>query len=125
MDEQKIAYCGLTCSMCPILIATFRNDNILRQKVFVEWSELYREYFKDQGMGNLKLEDMSCRGCRSDGGQFKGCTICVIRKCCQEKNLESCAYCRDYEKCEALNGFYSIPEHKPAKDYLDRIRSRC
>ncbi len=124
MDEQKIAYCGLNCAMCPILNATIRNDTILRQKIFVEWSELYREYFKDQGMHDLILEDMSCRGCRSDRGQFTGCTICVIRKCCQEKKLESCAYCRDYEKCEALNGFYSIPEHKPAKDNLDMIRSR-
>ena len=123
MDEQKTAYCGLNCETCPILIATITNDNILRQKVFREWSEHYREYFKDQGMPGLKPEDMSCRGCRSDRGQFTGCTICPIRKCCREKNLESCAYCSDYEKCETLNGFYSIPEHKPAKDNLDLIRS--
>jgi len=124
MDEQKTAYCGLDCAKCPIFIATVGNDNILRHKVFLEWSELYRDYFKDQGMSDLKPEDMSCTGCRSDRGRFMGCAICAIRKCCREKNLESCAYCRDYERCEALNGFYSIPEHKPAKDTLDVIRSR-
>ncbi len=123
MDEQKTAYCGLDCAKCPIFIATVTNDHILRQKVFRDWSVLYRDYFKDQGMGDLKQEDMICTGCRSDRGQFTGCTICAIRRCCREKDLESCAYCRDYEKCEALNGFYSIPEHKPAKDTLDGIRS--
>jgi len=124
MDEQKIAYCGLDCVECPTRIATVYNDDVLRQKIFKEWSELYGEYLKDQGISGLQPKDMNCRGCRSDSSRFTGCTICVIRKCCQEKKLDSCAYCSEYEKCEALNGFYSIPKHKPAKDNLDKIRSR-
>jgi hypothetical protein len=124
MEEQKIAYCGLNCAECPIFIATINNDYTLRQKIAQEWSELYSEYLKEQGIHGLKPEEMSCGGCRSDRGRFMGCALCAIRKCCQEKKLESCAYCIEYEKCEMLNGFYSVQEHKPAKDNLDKIRSR-
>ena len=42
----------------------------------------------------------------------------------REKNLETCAECIDYEKCETLTGFHSIPLYKPAKDKADMIRSR-
>lgn len=123
IEKQKIAYCGLNCAECLIFIATVNDDYLLRQKIAQEWSGLYGEYLNEQGIHGFKPEEMSCRGCQSDNGRFLGCAVCVIRKCCQEKKLESCAYCREYEKCEVLNGFYSFQEHKPAKDNLDKIRS--
>jgi len=36
-----------------------------------------------------------------------GFASCSIRKCAQEKNLESCAECDDYLSCKLLNSFMS------------------
>lgn len=32
MKEQDLAFCGLNCNKCPVLIATANNDDMLRQK---------------------------------------------------------------------------------------------
>jgi len=123
MEEQKIAYCGLNCAECPIFIATVNNDFSLRQKIAREWSDLYGEYLKERGVDGLKPEEMSCGGCRSDGGRFMGCASCVIRSCCQERILDSCAYYSEYERCEFLKGFHSVIEHRAGMDNLEKIRS--
>jgi len=111
--------CGLNCGSCPIFIATVNDDNVLRQKTAQEWSELYGAYIgKD-----LKLEDVNCKGCLSEAMVFVGCSNCSIRKCCREKKFVTCASCSEYDTCEMLRGFFSVPTNEPAKSNLDRIRS--
>ncbi len=124
MQEQELAYCGLSCVSCPIFIATANDDDELRRKTAQEWSKIYKEILGTLGMDEPKPEDMNCRGCKSESDHFKGCTSCPIRKCCREKSLTTCAGCSDYEACDTLNGFYSIIQHRQAKDNLDRIRMR-
>ena len=49
MKEQDLAYCGLNCNKCPVLIATANNDDMLRQKTAKEWSDLYAEILNKVG----------------------------------------------------------------------------
>lgn len=123
MKESDLAYCGLNCSKCPVLIATIRDDDALRHKTAMEWTDLYAVILKSIGLDSLKAEDVNCHGCRSEGVIFSACEKCPIRPCCQEKSLVNCAGCREYEACDILKGFYSFDVHLPAKKNLDRIRS--
>lgn len=103
MKNLTIGFCGLNCEECPVLIATNNDDNELRHKTAKEWSELYSEYLGDRKLG---IEDINCQGCRSEGDIFIGCMNCVIRGCCKEKQLSTCADCNDYNLCDKLNGFF-------------------
>ncbi len=124
MKESDLAYCGMNCGKCPVFIATARNDDMLRQKTARDWTNSYAKILETVGIESLKSEDINCHGCKSEQGHFFGCNKCTIKPCCQEKNLVTCAGCREYESCEILKGFYSFDIHRPAKDKLDRIRSR-
>ncbi|MCK4527151.1 DUF3795 domain-containing protein [candidate division WOR-3 bacterium] len=113
MDEM-IAFCGLTCSKCPALLATQKDDNNERKKVAEFWSKEFNQ--------EIKVEDINCDGCLVENGRlFNYCKICKIRKCGLEKGVENCAYCNDYA-CEELNKFFDMaPE---AKQNLEEIRKQ-
>lgn len=120
--EKSIAYCGIDCSECPVLIATAEDDDELRKKTAEEWSKLYTDILESFGIPRLKPGDMNCYGCRSDHGHFIGCSACPIRKCSQERNVSECASCDEYESCDMLKASYSIAIHKDSKENLDQIR---
>jgi hypothetical protein len=92
----------------------------LRAKTAKEFTELYAEYM---GGHTVKPEEVNCSGCQSESGLFIGCELCPIRKCCREKKFTTCTGCIDFQQCEMLNGFYSIPAHKQAKENLDNLRA--
>jgi hypothetical protein len=119
MDELAFAFCGTDCRECPVLVATVNGDDELRRQTAAEWEQLYSEYI---GKKELSIEDMNCRGCRSDSDlQFVGCRSCPIRRCCQQRNLATCADCDEHETCEVINGFFtSAPQ---ARVNLARIRT--
>jgi len=119
MGKRRLAYCGLICETCPLFIATANNDNALRMKTFKEWKKQYAEYLD---VYTLTVKDMNCNGCLSDDEPFIACTNCSMRKCCRGKKYTTCAECIEYQTCEMLNGFYSVPAHKPAQANLDKIR---
>ena len=119
MEIQKLGYCGLNCEACPVFIAKANNDDELRQETALEWSDLYADVL---GKDVLTKEDINCSGCRAEQSIFIGCRHCPIRGCSQEKKFSTCASCSEYQTCEMLNGFYTVPSHLQAKDNLDRIR---
>ncbi len=121
MDIQKLGYCGFDCTACPVSIAQATGDDELRAKTAEEWSALYADYL---GGKVLKAGDMHCEGCRAAQGIFTGCTTCPIRKCCRDRALLTCAECPEYASCGMLNGFFSEPSHRPAKENLDCIRKK-
>ncbi|WP_369123349.1 hypothetical protein [Methanococcoides alaskense] len=51
-----------------------------------------------------------------------GCSNCPIRKCCKGKEFSTCASCDEYETCNMLKGFFSVPNHQNAESNLDKIR---
>jgi len=107
-----IAYCGIKCSDCGILLATRDDKEESRREVAKTWSEKFR--------WNLKPEDINCDGCLSEGSRlFNYCETCGVRECAMEKAVETCADCTDYG-CDKIKAIWDLaPE---AKANLEGIR---
>lgn len=90
-----IACCGLDCESCEARLATVNDDAALRNKVARLWSELN---------GVLITEDMiRCEGCRADGVKTPYCeSLCPIRQCAMDRDVETCGSCGEMEACEKL-----------------------
>jgi hypothetical protein len=111
--ERLVAFCGLICTECPAYLATQADDDAARARVAAEWTEAY-------GLAGLTVTDVNCDGCSARSRLSNFCYECPIRKCAQERTRSNCAHCEEYERCEHLNGFFTVaPE---AKIQLDRIR---
>jgi hypothetical protein len=110
--DNMIGYCGITCSECPAMLATVKDDDQERARVAQMWSEQFKV--------TLNAEDINCNGCLSTTEPlFSHCKVCEIRKCGQEKQVMNCAYCDDYD-CEKLTKFLDmVPE---ARSKLEKIR---
>lgn len=93
--NEYIAYCGLNCETCEARIATINDDQLLREKVAKEWSELN---------GTEITPDMiNCTGCRIEGVKTPYCdSICPIRQCAMKKEVETCGSCKKMNTCEKL-----------------------
>jgi len=126
------AYCGLDCKKCPIFVATSNNDEATRQTLADEFSKAFKSedladildkiHRNTRTLGNLRPEDMNCKGCRSESNVYIGCMSCRIRECCLKNSLPTCASCEEYETCNLLKCFYSISAfQQQAKDNLERI----
>lgn len=72
-------YCGLYCGACSIAMhgKTASTDKFAAC------------------LGSVPKEDLICGGCKSDMVYF-GCSICTLRSCAREKNVEHCTDCSDY-----------------------------
>jgi hypothetical protein len=116
--NEIIAYCGLVCHSCPILLATREENSEKRDMMRVDISEQIRKHYGTE----YRPQDITdCDGCKSESGRlFSGSKKCEIRKCAREKSIENCAHCNEYA-CERLDKFFATdPE---AKKRLDVIRS--
>jgi flavodoxin len=108
-----VSYCGLNCEECEAFVATKNNDGPLKEKVAKNWSKLY----------GIKVEpkDISCAGCKSSEKKDKYCeSMCKIRKCCQQKEIETCAHCEAFA-CEYLQEVFDYS--LDAKKTLECLRS--
>ncbi len=93
--KTLIAYCGLDCEKCDARIATLRNDQALREKTAKLWSEL--------NQAEITPDMINCLGCRADGVKTPYCaSLCPVRQCALEKNLETCGGCENMERCEKV-----------------------
>lgn len=97
--EKHIAMCGLDCAKCDAFIATKNNDNKMRERVAIDWTE--RHIMKEYSRPALKAKDINCKGCLSDGPIYLYCGSCDIRKCGLKKGISSCEECSKY-KCAIL-----------------------
>ncbi len=113
-----IAYCGLDCDTCPILLATLEQDKsrqqALRETIAKECTEHYNM--------NLRPEEINdCDGCKATTGRlFSGCLDCKIRKCAILKKVESCAFCSEYI-CKKLKVF--LQNDPTVENRLEEIRT--
>ena len=93
--NDYIAFCGLDCETCEARLATVNNDNDLRRKVAEEWSAL-------NGV-EITPEMINCSGCRIPGVKTVYCdSLCPIRLCASEKQVETCGDCAEMESCEKV-----------------------
>ena len=90
-----IAYCGLDCERCEARLATVNDDEALRRKVASLWSELNH--------AEITPEMIHCVGCRIDGVKTPFCeSLCPIRQCALERQVETCGRCGEMDRCEKL-----------------------
>jgi len=106
-----IACCGLDCSKCEGYLATIEDDDAKRTQVAKKWSVQYQ--------ADVKPEHINCDGCRAGGKLFFHASgMCEIRKCCMEKEVENCAFCKMYI-CDKLKAFIALaPEAGSALEKL-------
>ena len=107
--NQYIGYCGLNCENCEARIATATDDNLLREKVAKEWSEL--------NSSEITPDMINCVGCRIDGVKTPYCeSICPIRQCAMGKGVETCGSCQKMQTCKKLTAIT-----KNNKEALDNL----
>ena len=112
-----IAYCGLTCDTCPILLATLETNISKQAEMRVQIAEQLARIYKTTSKPEI-ISD--CDGCKINNGRlFTGCAHCEIRKCAILKNVINCAYCIDYP-CEKLEKHYIWDPD--SRDRLEEIR---
>ena len=58
--KQLIACCRLDCENCDARIATFANDNEMRENTAKKWRVMYNS-------PEITAESINCLGCRTDG----------------------------------------------------------
>ncbi len=110
--NKYIAYCGLDCETCDARIATINNDEELRKKVAAEWSKL-------NGV-EITPAMINCVGCRVDGIKTPYCeSMCPIRLCAMEKQIETCGSCPEIEECKKVK--MVIGNNKDAYNRLHHI----
>ena len=109
--KDYIAYCGLDCETCDARIATETNDEELRRKVAKLWSEW--------NAVEITADMIHCSGCRMDGVKTPYCeSLCPIRQCAMEREIETCGSCKEMETCEKVGMII-----KNNKDALNNLKS--
>jgi len=109
---EKIGFCGLYCGECPShtgVIANLCRD--LRKELrschfektaqFLATIPFFKEFDKYPDCYEVlgAMVRMRCpKACRDGGGN----PWCKIRKCAQQKNLDGCWECPDFESCSKL-----------------------
>ena len=115
--NNMIAYCGLNCGSCPIHLATLERDAPAQQALRISIARICSEQY---GMKLQPHEINDCAGCRTTTDRiFSACRNCQIRKCAQQKKLESCAFCADYA-CEHLLKIFG--DDPGAQTRLEQLR---
>ena len=101
--KTMIAYCGLDCEKCDAYIATVNDDQNLRKKTAMLWSEL-------NGV-EITPEMIHCEGCRADGVKTPYCeSLCPIRQCARAKHYETCGDCPGLDACKKVEMIFRTNE---------------
>jgi hypothetical protein len=106
-DKRLAAVCGLFCPSCSAFIGT--NEDPARLEAMAK------------RMGR-SVEDLTCRGCRSQKRSFFCETLCVMHGCAAKKGIDFCGECAEYP-CEELKKFQAqMPHRAELWGSLERIR---
>ncbi|MEA1985675.1 MAG: DUF3795 domain-containing protein [Euryarchaeota archaeon] len=123
-DNDLVAYCGLYCGDCfghKGTIADLSRD--LRKELRQARFDLVAEVIPFKEFENYKecyevlgaLVRLRCNhACRGGGGP----PFCKMRKCCQEKGIEGCWECDEFEICVKLD--FLMPTHGDA--HINNLR---
>ena len=113
MEKRKaiVSKCGYRCDLCPAHESNLKSE--ADKKIMCDaWA-------KYLGSKAQPEEITSCEGCQKGGGE----PDCAVRKCSEERNLENCAHCDDFD-CEKLKQKMDLvaqsikdPDNIPKEDY--------
>ena len=115
MEQKMIAVCGLDCERCEARLATIHNDDILREKVAKEWSELNKV--------EITPEMINCEGCCESGVKTVYCEqLCPIRQCAVRLGCKTCADCTLQAECDTLAPI--LNGNDKARDNLKALKEK-
>jgi hypothetical protein len=87
--EPIISKCGYRCDLCPAYKTNLKSDADKKQMC-----DAWANYFGSK----VPPEAITiCNGCTEGGGN----PSCTVRPCAIEKNIENCAYCKQFA-CDKL-----------------------
>ena len=92
---ETASFCGVFCRSCPLYIGTEEEPERLEML--------------SERMGKT-TDELSCRGCRSDKVSYY-CADCNLKKCAENRMLDTCSQCPDYP-CSELRKFQSEMPHR-------------
>jgi hypothetical protein len=96
IDPAKLCFCGYFCPEdCKFLVATEKNDPVLKKAVFVEWG------LEERTGITFDAEKIFCFKCKP-GDKPEGPVLryCTVRSCAKEKGYEACIQCDELKICE-------------------------
>jgi hypothetical protein len=94
-DLDSLSYCCAECTpeRCPFFKATLTDDREFKLKVAAGWQKKFGRSFSP--------EEVFCFGCKAPlEKRNHGVRACTVRACVVDKNLASCAHCRDLTTCQ-------------------------
>ncbi len=112
MNKIYDSYCGVVCADCEIFIATKNDDYNKKKEIGQSWIHNHGRVYAP--------EEVNCFGCKvHDKAHCPYCeSMCEMRLCAMQKNVNTCAHCSDYP-CSILNsGKYDF-----AIETLDKIKN--
>ena len=125
MGIQRIAACGVDCSVCSQYKVTV-DKNYDAALTLVEWYRSMNWITEDEGAEAIIKKAPLCNGCWEVTGDcfFKcGCGSRDFRICCKNKNIEHCGEC-DIFPCEHYKIWVGWSDsHKKAMEYLLSLRT--
>ena len=117
MEAERLSFCGVDCTDCDVFRATEHGDQEAADRALEGWTKTAQEHW---GMQTLDPAILKCRGCRTEGEEiFKGCRLCPIRRCAQQKGLSSCGHCPTWRECEQLS--HLLADEPKARPNLEAI----
>ncbi|HOC95488.1 MAG TPA: DUF3795 domain-containing protein [Candidatus Cloacimonadota bacterium] len=81
-----LAPCGFDCTRCPVFTATQNDDSAALARLAADCPS----------QPGKEGESVRCGGCLGGGDLFHFCSVCAIRACALERNLQACAECADF-----------------------------
>jgi hypothetical protein len=116
LDKAKelrdlVTYCGFYCKDCyvgnkpnsiPKLAGNLKSElEKVRYDKFAEYmAQTMMEEFKNYDQCIKVLEIIELCGCQGPCKEGGGNPACEIKKCAQEKAIEGCWMCNDFESCK-------------------------
>lgn len=102
--RQLISYCGLYCGLCAerTRVPEKARDLIaaMKEEGYQNWGQSMPEFKEFWAFANRLAEVSDDRCCRS--GKC-GAPFCTIRKCAEERAIETCDQCKEFP-CKRVNG---------------------
>lgn len=109
MEGKVETFCGGYCGACPLYMATM-HGTIDALSIAI----------------NKPAEMILCYGCKSGHVAKEWCEDCFIKRCCLEKQIDTCIECSTYP-CSELIEFQNredFPYHKEHASLLEIIKNQ-
>ena len=107
-DGKMLAYCGLYCTQCSLVVAhdTNSREHVLRTPF--------------ESLKQVDLSELACPGCKAEDSL---CVNCDIRVCAVQNGMDCCADCEDFP-CEKTLAFRNDGKHYhlQAFESLEKIK---